>query len=131
MNEEHIVEIAYTDIWEITKDIDKSLRLRVRLAFLTTFLLELLSKSVLTFVLHAIIMSLLGMFNLNISLLFSISISWMNLVAYGTGVMTDEHYRRLFGNKKYELPEPINEAWELVFVILASALSSIALFPLL
>lgn len=131
MNEEHIVEIAYTDIWEITKDIDKPLRLRVRLVFLITFLLKLLFKSALTLYLHAIVMSLLGIFNLNVSLLFSILISWMDTIASGTGLMTYEHYKMLFGNKKYELPEPINKVWELVFVILASVLSSVALFPLL
>ena len=32
----------------------------------------------------------------------------MSLVTYGTEVISKKSYIRLFGNKKYELPEPVN-----------------------
>lgn len=129
--EENTMEIAYTDVWELTKDANPSSRLRARLVFLVFFMLRLLFKSVLTFVLHTGVSYFLGYFNLAASILFALLFNWMSLVTYGTEVISKKSYIRLFGNKKYELPEPINKAWELVFVILASILSLIASFPLL
>lgn len=127
--ESNYINVAYTDVWDITKKCPyPEKRHATRIVALIMFLKDLLVNGGLFALTYGLVINMLsGDANWFYAILLALIYKGTELIMYGTLPLTKERLHYDFGQKDYELQQP-SAIWRMILMIVSVLFVSVLEF---